>query len=242
MPNYKLTLSFIGTKYAGWQIQPNLPTVQGTLKEVLEIITKEEINIIGCSRTDAGVHALEYVANFKTRKELDIDKILISINSLLPDDIGVKSIEEVDDKFNARFSVKGKRYLYKIWNSKAKDPFLYPFAWTIFQTLDIEKIRKALNLFRGTHNFKGFAKLDPGEEKNTVINIEEVDLKVEGPLIEIRIKAPYFLRYMVRRIVGAVVNFSTGKIGKADIENYLNGSKCPYNAPPRGLFLEKVYL
>jgi len=146
-----------------------------------------------------------------------------------------------DDKFNARFSVKGKRYLYRIWNSKAKDPFLHPFTWTIFHELDLYKMERALSLFQGTHDFRGFAKLDPDEEKNTIINVEEIGFRVEDPLIEIRIKAPYFLRYMVRRIVGAVVNFSAGKIGEKEIKTYLNGIKCPYNAPPRGLFLEKVY-
>ncbi len=240
MPNYKLRLSFIGTKYAGWQIQPKLPTIQGTLKEVLEQITQEHINIIGCSRTDAGVHALDYVANFKLRKDIDTDKLLIALNSLLPDDIGIKSIEIADDKFNARFSVKGKRYLYKIWNSKAKNPFILPFSWTILGELNTEEMEKAIELIKGEHDFRGFAKIDE-EEKNTVINIEEAYLEKRGEVIEIRLKASHFLRYMVRRIVGAIVNIGQGKLKIEDMQSFLEGRKCPFTAPSKGLFLERVY-
>ncbi len=240
MPNYKIRLSFIGTRYAGWQIQPRLPTVQGTIKEVLEQITQEHVNIIGCSRTDAGVHALDYVANFKLSRKIDTDKFLIALNSLLPDDIGIKSIELVDDKFNSRFSVKGKRYLYRIWNSKAKNPFILPFSWIILNELNKEAMREAIKIFKGEYDFKGFAKIEE-DEKNTVINIEEAYMETKGEIIEIRLKASHFLRYMVRRIVGALVNIGQGKTGIEDIKSYLSGKKCPFTAPSKGLFLEKVY-
>ena len=235
-----MRLSFIGTKYAGWQIQPRLPTIQGVLKETIQQITQEYVNLIGCSRTDAGVHALDYVANFKLNKEIDTERFLIALNSLLPDDIGVKDIKKVDDKFNARFSVRGKRYLYRIWNSKAKDPFVIPFSWVITNDLDRKAMAEAINLFKGEHDFKGFAKVE-NEEKNTVINIEEAYIEFKGEIIEIRIKASHFLRYMVRRIIGAVVNVGNGRISLEDIESFLSGKKCPFTAPAKGLFLEKVY-
>ncbi|WP_461828852.1 tRNA pseudouridine(38-40) synthase TruA [Aquifex sp.] len=239
MPNYLLRLAFVGTNFSGWQIQPSTRTVQGELTKALRTLFKEDIKIIGCCRTDAGVHALDYVANFKANKELETEKILKALNGMLPKDIGVYEVKIVSEDFNARYSVKKKTYLYKIWNSEARNPFLYPFSWQVKRELDKELLVEILKKLEGTHDFEGFAKLE--EEKNTVINLEKIEISFRGPLIEIRLTASHFLRYMVRRIVGTCVKISLGFYPKEILEEILHKKeKAPYTAPPQGLHLEGV--
>ncbi|MFN3599207.1 MAG: tRNA pseudouridine(38-40) synthase TruA [Aquificaceae bacterium] len=238
MPNYVLLLSFVGTHFYGWQVQPGLRTVQGTLKESLEKIFQEPIKLTGCCRTDSGVHAKEYVANFQANRDTKGETLLKALNSMLPDDIGIKKVWQ-EEGFNARYSVKGKVYLYRIFNSFSRDPFLEPFCWRIPYKLDYERMLSAVELLLGAHDFSSFAKLE--EEKNTFINIEDVSLCKEGELIEFRIRAPNFLRYMVRRIVGSLVYLGLGKLRIEEIKNYLEGgSKCPYTAKAKGLTLERI--
>ncbi len=239
MPNYLLRLSFIGTNYAGWQIQPEVPTVQGTLKEALLKIFREEINLIGCCRTDAGVHALDYVANFKAKKSMPPEKLLLALNSLLPKDIGVKEVREVEGDFNARYSVRGKTYLYRIWNSPARDPFLYPFCWQVPYPLSLERLSEGAKLLSGRHDFSGFCKLE--EPKDTVIDLK-VEVTVNKPLIEIRFRATHFLRYMVRRLVGALVYLASGKTSLNKLKECLRGEHWTFTAPAKGLTLESVEL
>ncbi|WP_461831232.1 tRNA pseudouridine(38-40) synthase TruA [Aquifex sp.] len=241
MNNYLLRLAFVGTNFSGWQVQPKERTVQGVLQDSLSRIFNEEVKVIGCCRTDSGVHALDYVANFKTEKDFPEEKLLLALNGILPKDIGVYEVKKVSPEFNARYSVKGKVYLYKIWNANIRNPFLYPFTWQVKKEIDIELLKRALELVRGKHDFRAFAKLE--EERNTVINIEDVNLKVEGKLINIRLKASHFLRYMVRRIIGTAVKISSGVYELSLMEELLEGKgKAPYTAPPEGLHLEKVIL
>ncbi len=240
MPNYVLLLSFVGTNFHGWQVQPNLRTVQGVLKDALEKIFQEPIKLTGCCRTDAGVHAIEYVANFPAKRVFDTETLLKALNSLLPEDIGIKKVW-IQEGFNARYNVKGKVYLYRILNTHARDPFLEPFCWRIPYKLDFERMVSTVGLFQGLHDFSAFAKLE--EEKETRIHIQEVSLIRKRNLIEFRIKARNFLRYMVRRIVGSLVYVGLGKLEPKDIEGFLHGKgKCPYTAKAKGLTLEKVLL
>ncbi|MFN3870828.1 MAG: tRNA pseudouridine(38-40) synthase TruA [Aquificaceae bacterium] len=241
MPNYVLLLSFVGTYFHGWQVQPGLRTVQGTLKESLEKVFQEPIKLTGCCRTDSGVHAKEYIANFQASRDIKNEVLLKALNSMLPNDIGIKKVWQ-EEGFNARYSVKGKVYLYRIFNSFSRDPFLEPFYWRIPYKLDYKRMLSAVELFLGTHDFSSFAKLEE-EEKNTFINIEDVSLCREGELIEFRIKARNFLRYMVRRIVGSLIYVGLGKLKVEDIKHYLEGrGKCPYTAKAKGLTLERVIL
>ncbi len=239
MPNYMIRLAFVGTNYSGWQIQPNVPTVQGTVKEAIERILCEEVKLIGCCRTDAGVHAEDYVANFWSSKEIEEVKLLIGLNSLLPKDIGVYEVKLVDDKFNARYSVKSKTYLYRVWNAPVRNPFVYPFSWQVLKELNLDRMREASDILSGVHDFSGFAKIE--DERSTVLNLS-IELSTKGSLIEMRFRASHFLRYMVRRLTGAIVWVGLGKIGKEELHNYLGGCKFPYTAPAKGLTLEKVIL
>ncbi len=241
MPNYLLRLSFVGTNFFGWQVQPNLRTVQGEIEKALKTIFKEDIRVIGCCRTDSGVHAIDYIANFKTERDFEEEKLLNALNGILPEDIGVCEVRKVDENFNARFSVKGKVYLYKIWNAKYRNPFLHRFSWQVKKEIDIHFLEEILKKFEGTHNFEKFAKLE--EEKNTVINVEKVEIKTELPLIEIRIRASHFLRFMVRRIVGTSVKTALGFFSLENLENLLNRKEGKiFTAPSKGLHLERVIL
>jgi len=240
MPNYVLLLSYVGTHFHGWQVQPNLRTVQGVLKESLQRLFREDIKLVGCCRTDTGVHAKEFVANFSAQREIKPEQLLKALNSILPQDMGIKKVW-VQEGFNARYSVKGKVYLYRILNSHSRDPFLEPFVWRIPKQLDFSIMLEASKLFLGKRDFSAFAKIE--EEKNTLIELEDVKLSKFEELIEIRIRARSFLRYMVRRIVGSLVQLGLGKISQEDIQSYLlNKKTCPFTAKAKGLTLERVIL
>jgi tRNA pseudouridine38-40 synthase len=240
MPNYVLLLSYVGTHFHGWQVQPNLRTVQGVLKESLQRLFREDIKLVGCCRTDTGVHAKEFVANFSAQREIKPEQLLKALNSILPQDMGIKKVW-VQEGFNARYSVKGKVYLYRILNSHSRDPFLEPFVWRIPKQLDFSIMLEASKLFLGKRDFSAFAKIE--EEKNTLIELEDVKLLKFEELIEIRIRARSFLRYMVRRIVGSLVQLGLGKISQEDIQSYLlNKKTCPFTAKAKGLTLERVIL
>jgi tRNA pseudouridine38-40 synthase len=240
MPNYVLLLSYVGTHFHGWQVQPNLRTVQGVLKESLQRLFKEDIKLVGCCRTDTGVHAKEFVANFSAQREIKPEQLLKALNSILPQDMGIKKVW-VQEGFNARYSVKGKVYLYRILNSHSRDPFLEPFVWRIPKQLDFSIMLETSKLFLGKRDFSAFAKIE--EEKNTLIELEDVKLSKFEELIEIRIRARSFLRYMVRRIVGSLVQLGLGKISQEDIQSYLlNKKTCPFTAKAKGLTLERVIL
>jgi len=239
MPNLMLRLAFIGTGYSGWQVQPGVPTVQGTLELVLERLLGERVRVTGCCRTDAGVHAQDYVASFRTNRQIEENRLLRALNAMLPKDIGVYEVKTVPEDFNARYSVRGKVYLYRIWNSPVRNPFLYPFYWQVPAGLDLKAMESALELLSGEHDFRGFAKLE--EERNTRLKLETW-MEVRGELLEIRFRASHFLRYMVRRITAAVVRAGTGRMDLPELKDYLKGKHCPFTAPARGLTLERVLL
>jgi tRNA pseudouridine38-40 synthase len=234
-----IRLSFLGTKYHGWQIQPNLPTVQGEIKKALEKILGIEVQLIGCCRTDAGVHAKDYVANFITPKEMDPTKLVKALNSLLPEDIGIKEVRIVPETFNSRYSVKGKVYLYRIFNKEYRDPFEFPFSWHVPKKLNEFEMRKAVIELSGCHDFKGFAKVEG--EKRTQIPLT-IELTKKGDLYFLRFSAPFFLRYLVRRLTAYIVLKGLGKKNLLPLKRYLLGQKFPYTAPGKGLFLEEVKL
>jgi len=241
--NYLLELSFLGTGLHGWQYQPNVPTVQGELlKAVTRLFKVEWVPIVGCSRTDAGVHAEQFFANFKVDKFIEPHKVLKALNGMLPPQIAVKKVRLVELSFNARFAAKGKIYRYLIWNDRVRNPFLLDRAWHIPFRLNLDAMREAAKLFEGEHDFTTFSKNEEG--RNPIVKIEYLELKMEENLLEIRVKATHFLRYMVRRIVGTLVEVGLGKIKPSDVERLFSlkdPSKAPYNAKPHGLYLHRVF-
>lgn len=244
MRNIKITIQYDGTRYKGWQRQPDLDsTIQGKLEILLSKITGEKIEIIGSGRTDAGVHAENQVANFKTACDLSLDYIMEKCYEYLPLDIVIKDIEEVEESFHARYSAVGKKYVYKICNRKYHDVFNRKYSCHIGEKLDIDSMKKACSLLIGEKDFKSFTTLK-SKKKSTVRHIYSIDIFENNGDIDIVYKGNGFLRNMVRIITGTLIEVGLHKREVKEIEDILNKkerSAAGYLAPPEGLFLMKVY-
>ncbi|SNR67047.1 tRNA pseudouridine(38-40) synthase TruA [Desulfurobacterium atlanticum] len=242
--NIKITLEYDGTNYMGWQIQKHGKTIQGTVKEVIEKIVNHKINLVGASRTDAGVHAFGQVANFKTTKEMPIERLKRAINGLLPPDIKVVKTEEVSLSFHSRLDSRGKTYVYRIFNRDVPSPFEYKKAWFISHEIKEAELQKVLNHFIGTHDFTTFSKLSSDEKKNPIRTIDRIDVKRVNHTITITITGRSFLRHMIRVIVATAVESLKGKIDRDSIPELFKKRDrkfAPFLAPPEGLYLMKVY-
>lgn len=239
---FKLYLEYEGTRYSGWQKQPNARTIQGELiKSCEKIFGDDFIDLQGSGRTDSGVHALCQVAHLDAKTVLAPEIIKLKLNDLLPHDINILEVKKVGKNFHARHDVKSRSYLYQI--SRRRTAFGKNFLWWIKDNLDFSAMNSAAKLFLGMHDFASFSDDDP-EEKSTKVLIENIQLKEEDELILIRIIGSHFIWKMVRRIVGVLVEIGRGKKSESDILYYLkNKSDEParFTAPPSGLFLEKVY-
>lgn len=238
--NYKLTISYIGTNYHGWQKQKNAITIQEIIENLLIDLFKEKITLIGAGRTDAGVHALGQVANFKTIIYKEPKLLYKYLNAKLPRDISILKVEEVDINFNARFSAKGKTYIYKIYTKP--NPFLYGLAWYIDKPLDIKKMVDGLNLLKNYKDFTSLAKKENYLRKE--IDLREVYLHYDGEIITITITASHFLRNLVRRIVGHIVKIGTKELTIEEFKKIIEAkdpSKGRFIAPACGLYLKEIY-
>jgi tRNA pseudouridine38-40 synthase len=243
MRNIKLIVEYDGTDYCGWQRQENGLSIQQVLEESIGRMTGEEIRVIGSGRTDAGVHALGQVANFHTASRLGERNFLMGINSLLPADIVVREVREVDPSFHARFDVKSKVYIYRICNRPVRPALERRYAWFVWTPLDPEKIEGALDLFRGTHDFTSFCSThtDGSDHIRTIIDIDVG--KDDQGMIQFSLEADGFLRYMARTIVGALVDIGRGKCPRLEVAGILAAKdrrKAGLTAPPHGLFLKEV--
>ena len=243
MRNIKLVIEYDGKDFNGWQKQPNKLNIQGTIEKAIETITKEKVDLIASGRTDAGVHALGQVANFKTNSNIPIDKFAIAINSNLKKSIIIKSAEEVDERFHSRLSCKKKTYRYIINNSKYGTAIYRNLETCIKEKLDIEKMKEAIKYFEGEHDFKGF-KASGTSSKSSVRTIYKAEvIEKENDRIYIELTGNGFLYNMVRIIVGTLVEVGIGKIKPEDIKKIIE-SKDRKNAgktlPPQGLYLLKV--
>lgn len=243
MRNVKLTIEYDGTNYCGWQKQNNEKTIQEEIEKAIYKAVGEVVEVIGSSRTDAGVHARGMVANFKTNATIPFDRFKYAINDKLPDDIAIIESEEVSEDFHARYDSKGKTYCYSIINRQQKPAigrnYVYHFKWD----LDIEKMREACKHFIGKHDFKAFRSLG-SSVKTTERTIEELYIESEGEKINIFITADGFLYNMVRIIVGTLLKVGRGKIPVEDIEKIIllgDRKKAGPCVPAQGLILEKVY-
>lgn len=243
MRNVKLTIEYDGTNYCGWQKQNNEKTIQEEIEKAIYKAVGEVVEVIGSSRTDAGVHARGMVANFKTNATIPFDRFKYAINDKLPDDIAIIESEEVSEDFHARYDSKGKTYCYSIINRQQKPAigrnYVYHFKWD----LDIEKMREACKYFIGKHDFKAFRSLG-SSVKTTERTIKELYIESEGEKINIFITADGFLYNMVRIIVGTLLKAGRGKIPVEDIEKIIllgDRKKAGPCVPAQGLILEKVY-
>ncbi len=239
---YKMTMAYDGRNYAGFQSQINALAIQDVIEEKLEKIFGEKIRIVMSSRTDAGVHALDQVCHFDSDKKKDTYKLRFSLNSLLPKDIHILKIEEVDDSFHARFSVKTKTYEYRI-NIGEYDVFLNGYAYQCFYKLDVELMKKATKMYVGTHDFSSFNTSSLKEYPNQVRTIKQFKIMEKGDMLIIRVTGTGFLKNMVRIMVGTLIDLGRGKKKLEDVREMLehpDKSKRRYNADPNGLYLVKI--
>jgi len=243
MRNIKLSLQYDGTRYDGWQKQGNTDkTIQGKIETVLSQILNENIEINGSGRTDSGVHAYNQVANFYTKNNIDLEELIKKANFNLPNDIVIKAAEIVDESFHSRFNVKGKKYLYRIWNGKIRNPFLERYCVYQMENLDVNAMKIAAKYLIGEHDFSSFTSLK-GKKKSKVRTIYSINFNVNNELIEILFYGNGFLYNMVRIISGTLLDVGLGEIASEDVIEILNKkdrSFAGYTAPAKGLFLYEV--
>lgn len=241
MRNIKITIQYNGANYCGWQKQPNSLGIQGTIEKAIYEITKEEVKITGSGRTDAGVHAFGQVANFKLMSSIPTSKIPNALNAKLPKDIAVIACEEVPEEFHSRYSAKGKRYRYLIYNSAYRSPIYKDISYQVKYELDFEKMCTEAKSLIGTHDFKGF--MSSGSSvSDTVRTIYDIELTKEDDLIVMEVEGNGFLYNMVRIIAGTLVDIGRNRITESleDVINSKSRSRCGHTAPAHGLFLKKV--
>lgn len=240
MKNYKLTIQYDGTGYAGWQIQKNSSTVQQIITDNLEILTREKINLIGSGRTDSGVHALGQVANFRTENQIDIYRFRHSLNSMLPFDIAVTDMEEVETDFHSRFDARKRSYFYLI--SMTKSPFFKNYSYFYHQKINIDKLNRLSKVLIGEKNFSSFSRKTP-EQENKDCTVYNAHWRQKGDLILFYIQANRFLHGMVRAITGTLLRAQELDQTGNFIEQIIASCKREQafeSVPAKGLFLYKV--
>ena len=243
MKNIALRLRYDGSRYHGWQVQKNAVTVAQTMEEALAKVCGERVKITGCGRTDAGVHALRYCANFHSGCTVPVDRLPLAVNSRLPDDIAVVDAVEVPDDFNAIGSCVKKEYVYKILNSRIPDPFLADRVCFYPQRLDISLMQAAARAFEGTHDFKA-VRSEGTQTKTTVRTVYWCRAEKDGDLITVSICANGFLYNMCRAMVGTMVYASYGKLVPEEIPALLEKRDRRLTGPtmpPQGLYLNRVW-
>jgi tRNA pseudouridine38-40 synthase len=243
MRNFKMIVEYDGTGYCGWQRQENGLSIQQVLEETIRLITQEKITVIGSGRTDAGVHALNQVASFRSNTRLPAEILFRGVNGLLPEDIVVKALEEVTWEFNALRDVRGKVYFYRICNKRLRPALNRNYCWFIHSPLNLALMEQAAQYLIGTHDFSSF-RATGSDVKDSTRTITGINIKsVDDGLLEITIEAQGFLKYMVRNIVGTLVEVGRGKRPPEEMQKIMDS--CDRNiagitAPARGLYLKEV--
>jgi len=248
LKTWKLTLEYDGTKYSGWQEQPNARTVLGQLRKAAEDFLRTEVELQGAGRTDAGVHARAQVAHLRVRSKGNLPpsrEILRALNERLPADVCILEVSEAANAFHARHDSVARTYVYQI--STRRTAFAKKYVWWVREPLDIALMSRAARMLIGRHNFVCFRAEDPSRAKeSSVVVVEDAVVEVDGHLILFRITASHFLWRMVRRIAGVLVKLGKGEITLEDFTRLLEGKAHPeldvagWTAPSSGLFLESV--
>jgi len=242
---YLCVVSYRGTSYCGWQKQvvSKLPSIEKEIEKVLSRILNENIKIYGSGRTDAGVHAIGQTFHFDFARDLDEYKYTHSFNELLPDDIRILSLTKVSDDFHARFSVKSKTYVYKINNSRNINPFASDLEYHLPYVLDVNSMKEASKVFIGEHNFQNFTSKEEDDSLFVRI-INNIEVTKENGIVTIALTGNGFMRYMVRMIVGNLIQIGLGKLTSEDLKRNLedkNRRPSSFKAPASGLYLKEVF-
>ena len=243
MRNIALRLKYDGSRYHGWQVQKNDVTVCQTMEEALEKVCGHPVKLVGCGRTDAGVHALRYCANFKSDCRIPLDRLPLAVNSRLPGDIAVVAAAEAPEDFNAIGSCIKKEYIYKIHNSNIRDPFWEKRVCFYPQHLDMELMQAAAKAFEGTHDFRA-VRSEGTQTRTTVRTVYWCRAEKEGDIITVSICANGFLYNMCRAMVGTMVYASYGKLLPEEIPLLLEKGDRRLTGPtmpPQGLYLNRVW-
>ena len=243
MRNIALRLSYDGSNYHGWQVQKNEITVAETLEQALTKVCGHPVRAVGCGRTDAGVHALRYCANFRTDCRIPIGRMALAVNSRLPADIAVRDAVEAPEDFNAIGSCRKKEYIYKIHNSNIRDPFLRDRVCFYPQRLDLAQMQAAGHAFEGTHDFRAVRSVGT-ETKTTVRTVYWCRAEKQGELITVSVCADGFLYNMCRAMVGTMIYASYGKLRPEEIPALLEKGDRRLTGPtmpPQGLYLNRVW-
>ena len=242
MKNIKLTIEYDGKEFNGWQKQPTKLNIQGEIERAISEITGEETELIASGRTDAGVHAIAQIANFKTNSNFPVEKYPIALNAKLKKSIRIQSAEEVEERFHARYNCIQKTYRYIINNSKYGSSIYRNLEYFVPQKLDINAMKQAAKCFEGKHDFKGF-KATGGNNKNTIRTIYKIAIKNENSRIIMELTGDGFLYNMVRIIAGTLLEVGLGKIKPEEIPNIINSkdrTKAGKTLPAHALYLVEV--
>lgn len=242
MPTVKLVLEYDGSRYAGWQRQPDQPTIQEAVETALFQLTQQTVTVVGAGRTDSGVHALGQVVSFRIDRDWTPHEWTRGFNARLPEDVAVRSAAIMPDAFHARYSARGKLYEYRILNRPERPAVERGYFWHVYKPLDPEAMRQAAAFLLGSHNFTSFEGTLTDNE-DPVCQLQQLSLTQQGDLISIQTYADRFLKHMVRSIVGTLVEVGHGKRtpgSLADVLMATDRTAAGRTAPAHGLFLIRV--
>ena len=242
--NLLLTISYDGKEFHGWQIQQNAMTVQEAFQTALSKIIGDDFDVKGCSRTDSGVHANMYCISLKTEHPIKPERLKAALNRWLPLSIAVLYCKEVAPDFHARYSCTSKEYIYKIWNSEVRNPFLDGYALHYRYKIDENLLDKAAQAYVGRHDFTSFCTLDNREKGDMTRNVKAFSVTREGDLVTMKVEADGFLYNMVRIIVGTLIYVNEGRLKPDDIDRIIasrDRNLAGVTAKPYGLYLNKVF-
>ncbi len=242
MPTVKLIVEYDGTRYAGWQRQPDRPTIQEAIETAVKQLTQLEVSVIGAGRTDAGVHAVGQVASFRIDRDWTPKEWVKGMNARLPDDIVVRSADLMPEEFHARYAAKGKLYRYRVLNRPERPALHRAYVWHVYRPLDVEAMRDAAATLVGAHDFSSFeGSLTDNEDP--MCRLERLTVTMEEDLLLIDAYADRFLKHMVRNMVGTLIEIGLGKRAAHEMPAILHAhdrTKAGRTAPPHGLFLLRV--
>lgn len=243
MERIKLVVQYNGKNFSGWQVQPNKRTVEGELEKVLEFLLKKKVKTYASGRTDAGVSSYGQVLHFDTDENVDVKKLLVSLNGLLPEDVAVLSAEKVPESFDARFSVKKKTYQYRFYVSRFRLPLFEDFAFRVNDYVDVQKMREACSEFIGTYDFESFVSQKSGKSDFVRTIYDAKILELDDGLFSFEVTGNGFLYNMVRIMFGTILKAGYGKIKPEEIKDILKGknrSLAGKTMPAKALVMKKV--
>lgn len=237
-----LTIKYDGHRYHGWQVQSNAVTVQEVFQNAVQKIFCKRLDVIGCSRTDSGVHANMYCLTLDTDMNISENSVIQALNGGLPDDIAVTDCKEVATDFHPRYNTKSKEYVYKINNAEIRDPFSANYMYYYHRHIDADYLNAEAQAYVGSHDYKGFCSVKSDVE-NTVRNVKAFSVWREGDIVYFKVEADGFLYNMVRIMVGTLLFVNEGKIAQGELKNVIDSmdrKRAGKTAPPQGLYLNKV--